>query len=64
MAQRFSLDHQSFEQFLAAASLLQQFQRQATQSSGPQNFAYHLLELLDTQKAIESGALDTDSAIG
>jgi Sel1 repeat-containing protein/GAF domain-containing protein len=63
MAQRFSLDHQSFEQFLAAASLLQQFQRQATQSSGPQNFAYHLLELLDTQKAIESGALDTDSAI-
>ena len=63
MAQRFSLDPQSFEQFLAAASLLQQFQRQATQSSGAQNFAYHLLELLDTQKAIESGALDTDTAI-
>jgi Sel1 repeat len=63
MAQRFTLDLRSFEQFLAAASLLQQFQRQATQTSGPNNFAQHLLELVETQKAIENGALDANIAI-
>jgi hypothetical protein len=63
MAQRFTLDSRSFEQFLAAASLLQQFQRHATQTSGPPNFAQHLLELVETQKAIESGTLDTNMAI-
>lgn len=63
MAQRFTLDSRSFEQFLTAASLLQQFQRHATQTSGPANFAQHLLELVETQKAIESGTLDTNIAI-
>jgi hypothetical protein len=63
MAHRFTLDRQSFEEFLAAASLLQQFQKQATRVGGSHNFAQPLLELVETQKAIDSGAMDVDSAI-
>lgn len=63
MAQRFTLDRQSFEQFLAAASLVQQFQKQAVGSGGRDTFAQPLLELVDTQKAIDSGRMDVDSAI-
>src|SRR5213080_1389265 len=63
MAQRFTLDRQSFEQFLAAASLVQQFQNQAVRSAGRDTFAQPLLELVDTQKAIDNGRMDVDSAI-
>lgn len=63
MAQRFTLDRRSFEQFLAAASLVQQFQKQASRSPAQENFAQPLFELLETQKAIDSGALDQDSAL-
>ena len=63
MAQRFTLDRQSFEQFLAAASLVQQFQKQAARSGRSDAFAQPLLELVDTQKAIDSGSMDVDSAV-
>jgi TPR repeat protein len=63
MAQRFTLDRQSFEQFLAAASLVQQFQKQAARAGRTDAFAQPLLELVDTQKAIDTGAMDVDSAI-
>jgi TPR repeat protein len=63
MAQRFTLDRQSFEQFLAAASLVQQFQKQAVRSGRSDVFAQPLLELVDTQKAIDTGSMDADSAV-
>jgi TPR repeat protein len=63
MAQRFTLDRQSFEQFLAAASLVQQFQKQAARTGRTDTFAQPLLELVETQKAIDSGGMDVDSAI-
>ena len=63
MTQRFSLDRRSFEQFLAAASLVQQFQKQAAGNPTQENLAQPLLELLETQKAIDSGDLDQNSAL-
>jgi len=63
MAQRFTLDRKSFEQFLAAASLLQQFQKQATRGGRRDGVAQPLLELVETQRAIDSGGMNIDSAI-
>ena len=64
MGQRFTLDRQSFEQFLAAASFLQQVQRQAARNGVRDfQFAKPLLELVETQHAIESGSLSLETAI-
>lgn len=64
MGQRFTLDRMSFEQFLAAASFLQQVQKQAA-CNGVRDFrfAQPLLELVETQHAIESGRLSLETAI-
>ncbi len=59
MSQRFTLDRASFEQFLAAASLLQQFQRQASRQDDVQPF----WALVDLQRALQSGKLGLDQAI-
>jgi Sel1 repeat len=64
MGQRFSLDSPSFEQFLAAASFLQQIQKQAARNGVRDfQFAQPLLELVETQHAIEAGSLGLDTAI-
>lgn len=64
MGQRFILDRPSFEQFLAAASFLQQIQRQAARNGIRDfRFAQPLLELVETQHAIESGRLSLETAI-
>ncbi len=64
MPQRFTLDRKSFEEFLAAASFLQQVQRQALRDgAGALHGAQPLLVLMETQRAIELGKLDLDSAM-
>jgi hypothetical protein len=64
MPQRFTLDRKSFEEFLAAASFFQQVQKQALRGgAGTVHGAQPLLVLMETQRAIESGALDLDSAM-
>jgi hypothetical protein len=64
MQQRFTLDKESFEEFLAAASFFQQMQKQALQGgAGTLHGAQPLLVLMETQRAIESGTLDLDSAM-
>src|SRR5437764_4079612 len=62
MSQRFSLDRQSFEQFLSAAFLVQQLQKRALQqckSDDNQPFR----DLVEIQQDIENGALDLDSVL-
>jgi Sel1 repeat-containing protein len=64
MQQRFTLDKKSFEEFLAAASFFQQVQRQALRGgAGALHGAQPLLVLMETQRAIELGRLDLDSAM-
>ena len=64
MGQRFSLDRPSFEQFLAAASFLQQIQKQAARNGVRDlQFAQPLLELVETQHAIETGNLGLETAV-
>ena len=60
MIRRYTLDRNSFEQFLAAASLLQQFQRQLSRSGSD---AQCLWMLVDLQRSIESGQLDLEAAL-
>jgi hypothetical protein len=56
MKQRFTLDQQAFEQFLAAASLVQPLQRAvATRSGGEKNSL--LVDLLETLRGTDSGTL-------
>ena len=64
MPHRFTLDKKSFEEFLAAASFLQQVQRQALRDgAGALHGTQALLVLMETQRAIELGKLDLDSAM-
>ncbi len=60
MSQRFTLDRQSFEQFLAAASLLQQFQRHASQQEAD---VQPFWALVDLQRAVHGGTVELDSVI-
>jgi GAF domain-containing protein len=60
MTQRYTLDRSSFEQFLAAASLLQQFQKR---SSTEQADAQPLWNLIDLQRDIEAGRVDVNTVI-
>lgn len=60
MSQRFTLDRSSFEQFLAAASLLQQFQKRAFEDRAD---AQPLWELVDLQRGIDRGSLDLNTVI-
>src|SRR5947209_3412535 len=60
MIRRYTLDRTSFEQFLAAASLLQQFQRQLSRSGSD---AQSLWMLVEAQRSIESGQMDLDIAL-
>ena len=61
MSQRFTLDRKSFEQFIAAVSLFQSLQ-QATAKRSEEN-APLLLYLLETLRAIDSGALALQAAL-
>jgi hypothetical protein len=54
--QRFTLDRRSFEQFIAAVSLFQPLQQAAAMKSSEENGPL-LLRLLETLRAIDSGAL-------
>ena len=60
MTQRFTLDRQSFEQFLAAASLLQQFQRHASRTEAD---VQPFWALVDLQRAVHSGTANLDSVV-
>ncbi len=60
MAQRFTLDRSSFEQFLAAASLLQQFQKQASRKEAD---VQPFWVLIDLQRGVQSGSLGPDVVI-
>lgn len=61
MKQRFTLDRESFEQFLAAVSLLQSLQRAAAKKSSKDNGPL-LAYLLDTLSSIDAGMLDLQAA--
>src|SRR5690348_833151 len=60
MIRRYTLDRTSFEQFLAAACLLQQFQKQLSRNGAD---AQSLWTLVNMQRAIESGQLDAGTAL-
>jgi GAF domain/Sel1 repeat len=63
MDQRFTLDRTSFEQLLATASLLQQLQRRAIYlDSCIENHAPQLVDLVNTQQAIQTGTLSLEAA--
>jgi hypothetical protein len=59
MKQRFTLDRQSFEQFLAAISLFQPLQRAAAKNGG----SPLLLSLLETLQGTDSGTLQLQDAL-
>jgi hypothetical protein len=61
MSERFSLDRQSFEQFLSAASVLQQLEKRCLPLT--RDNTQPLAELVEAQQAIEVGTLDLRSAI-
>jgi len=61
MSQRFSLDRQSFEQFLSAATVLQQLEKRCLPITRDKTQSFS--ELVETQQAIEIGTLDLHSAI-
>ena len=58
MNQRFTLDRRSFEQFLAALSLVQQLKRQAAYQRAPNEPNQPFVSLLQLQRAINLGTLD------
>jgi Sel1 repeat len=58
MNQRFTLDRRSFEQFLAALSLLQQLKRQAAYQHPSSQANQPFLSLLQLQRAINAGTVD------
>ena len=62
MSQRFSLDRQTFESFLAAASLIQELQDQAVRLTFNSSERVGLHGLVETQQAIQTGALDLEAA--
>ena len=62
MSQRFSLDRPTFEHLLAAASLVQQLQNQALRLTFNPSDPVALLGVLETQQAIQTGALDLEAA--
>jgi hypothetical protein len=59
---RFTLDRQSFEQFIAAVSLFQPLQQAAAMKSSEENGPL-LLRLLETLRAIDSGGLAWQEAL-
>jgi GAF domain/Sel1 repeat len=61
MSERFSLDRQSFEQFLSAATVLQQLEKRCLPLT--RDNTQPLAELVETQQAIEIGTLDLEPAI-
>lgn len=63
MSQRFTLDRQSFERLIAAASLVQQWHTHAFRSAANAADALPLLTLVETQQAIQTGALDLEAAM-
>ncbi len=64
MDQQLNLDRTSFERFLATASLLQQLQKRAISlNSRAEDMAPQLAELVNTQQAIQAGALSVDEAL-
>ena len=64
MDQQLNLDRTSFERFLATASLLQQLQKRAISlNSHAEDMAPQLAELVNTQQAIQAGALSVDEAL-
>jgi hypothetical protein len=63
MKQRFTLDRRSFEQFLAAVSLLQQLKRQTDQQASNQA-NQPFFSLLQLQRAINAGTVDLALVMG
>ena len=63
MNRRFTPDRKSFEQFLAAASLVQQLRKQALCKSTAADHTQPLMSLLQLQRGIHSGAVDLESAM-
>jgi hypothetical protein len=64
MSQRITFDRHSLEQVLAAASFVQQWQRQEQVSRAAGNDDSQLLPLLvEVQQAIETGQLDLEAAM-
>ena len=64
MTQRFSLDRQSFEQFLSAAALFQKLEKHAVvEQPSARDDSQSLAEFAETQQAIETLTLDLDSAL-
>lgn len=63
MFPRLTVDQQSFEQLLSAASFIQQLNRQCLQTVPfDANSASTLSAMVETQQAIETGALDMEGA--
>lgn len=62
MSQRFTLDRQSFEQFIAAVSLFQPLRQAATKRINEEDSPL-LLYLLETLRAIDSGELGLQAAL-
>lgn len=62
MQERFTLDRDSFEQFLCSTSLIQELKTQLGQG-GDSPGSRQLNQLVDTQLAIENETLDFDDAI-
>jgi hypothetical protein len=58
MNRRFTLDRRSFEQFLAALSLVQQLKRQAAYQRAPRDPDQPFISLLQLQRAINAGTVD------
>ena len=64
MNQRLRLDRESFEQILATAWVVQQLQRRVSSlGSGTHYDASQLIDLVDAQHAIQTGALSLDAAL-
>ena len=63
MKGRFTPDRKSFEQFLAAASLVQQLKKRAACKSAAADVTQPLMSLLQLQRGIHSGAVDLESAM-
>jgi Sel1 repeat len=62
MSQRLSLDRPTFERLLAAAALVQQAQNQHLRITFNSPDTIGLLGLVETQQAIQTGALDLEAA--
>jgi hypothetical protein len=63
MSQRFTLDRKSFEQFLAALSLVEQMKNQAAYARALNDPNQPFVSLLQLQRAINSGTFDLSSVM-